>query len=86
MKTLLLALVVVAFVFLDSGYTLICQSCDEQGCPRDEHCSEEQNLCFERWNKNDMFGTNIVRGCTDTYAAPGENEKVTYCAFDRCNW
>ncbi|XP_058030383.1 toxin 3FTx-Dis4-like [Ahaetulla prasina] len=85
MKTQLLALVVVAFVFLDSGYTLICHSCTEPPCVRHEQCSEGQNLCFEKSYQGDMFGLRTVKGCTDTCADPGENEKVTYCKSDKCN-
>ncbi|XP_060541627.1 toxin 3FTx-Dis4-like [Pantherophis guttatus] len=48
MKTLLLSLVVVAFVYLEPGMK-------------------------------------TVRGCADTCPVPGENEKVTCCATDKCN-
>nr|A7X6J0.1 RecName: Full=Toxin 3FTx-Dis4; Flags: Precursor [Dispholidus typus]ABU68567.1 3FTx-Dis4 [Dispholidus typus] len=85
MKTLLLSLVMVGFMYLVSGQNRTCRSCTGALCLKIEQCKEGQNLCFERKITDDFFGMKTVRGCADTCANPGENEKVTYCSTDNCN-
>ncbi|XP_058030865.1 toxin 3FTx-Dis4-like [Ahaetulla prasina] len=88
MKTLLLALGVVTFVCLDLGDTMECHSCTGRLCRTFAKCPDGQ-FCFRRENRTGIISkqiSRIVKGCTDTCADPGENEKVMYCAFDKCNW
>uniref|UniRef100_A0A646QBR0 Three-finger toxin n=1 Tax=Thelotornis mossambicanus TaxID=1328036 RepID=A0A646QBR0_9SAUR len=85
MKTLLLSLVMVGFVYLVSGQNRTCHSCTGTVCFKHEQCKEGQNLCFKRKINGDFFEMKTVRGCADTCANPGENERVTYCSTDNCN-
>nr|ABU68475.1 3FTx-Tri1 [Trimorphodon biscutatus] len=85
MKTLLLSLMVVGFVYLVSGDNRICYSCTRRPCWGLQHCAEGQNLCYEKKFKDDPFGMKTVKGCTDNCTIPGQNEKVTCCSYDKCN-
>uniref|UniRef100_A0A098LYI5 Three finger toxin n=1 Tax=Pantherophis guttatus TaxID=94885 RepID=A0A098LYI5_PANGU len=77
MKTLLLSLVVVAFVYLEPGYPILCYSCTGLLCNTFKNCSDVQ-ACYQTWK-----GIQLVKGCG--CPVPGENEKVTCCAKDKCN-
>ncbi|XP_070812787.1 toxin 3FTx-Lei1-like [Pituophis catenifer annectens] len=78
MKTLLLSLVVVAFVYLEPGYPILCYSCTRLLCNTFKNCSDAE-ACYKTWK-----GIEVVKGCG--CPSPGENEKVTCCAKDKCNF
>nr|ABU68474.1 3FTx-Dis1 [Dispholidus typus] len=84
MKTLLLALVVVAFVYLEPGYTIICRSCTGPICRTFKNCSDAQ-ACYQMWTDADVLKLKLVRGCADTCSFPGPGEKRLYCSTDNCN-
>uniref|UniRef100_A0A182C5Y1 Three finger toxins n=1 Tax=Phalotris mertensi TaxID=1260334 RepID=A0A182C5Y1_9SAUR len=84
MKTLLLSLVVVAFVYLDSSYSIICYM-----HPRPKLLSTVQNCphakaCYT--NKSGLLGLNIIsKGCATNCTFPAAGEKIELCTEDYCN-
>ncbi|XP_070798053.1 toxin 3FTx-Dis4-like [Pituophis catenifer annectens] len=84
MKTLLLSLVVmVGFVYLVSGDNRTCYSDTGILCLGTEECAEGENLCYKKITKEGLLRIKVVKGCG--CPVPGENEKVTCCATDKCN-
>nr|UMW88046.1 three-finger toxin [Helicops leopardinus] len=79
MKTLLLSLVVVAFVYLDSGHTIICHSCNKKICLDHEICPDEP-ACYIK-----VSGGEVTKGCTTNCTLPAAGEKIKYCTKNRCN-
>nr|UMW88049.1 three-finger toxin [Helicops leopardinus] len=77
MKTLLLSLVVVAFVYLDSGYTIQCYLRSTfkifQNCPN-------ATACYKK-----ISGGKITRGCAFNCTLPAARETIKYCTEDKCN-
>ncbi|XP_070604801.1 toxin 3FTx-Thr5-like [Erythrolamprus reginae] len=79
MKTLLLSLMVVAFVYLDLGNSIICYPCSALVCFSAENCPNA-TACYKK-----VSGGTISRGCTTNCTLPADGEATTYCAKDRCN-
>nr|BDX52392.1 three finger toxin 3 [Protobothrops flavoviridis] len=79
MKTHLLALVMVAFLYLEPGYTLRCHSCVGYVCKEFEFCKPEQKQCIYLINRKKYSG------CSRNCPSAGANELVKCCATDRCN-
>uniref|UniRef100_A0A481MQM5 Three-finger toxin 00 n=1 Tax=Boiga cynodon TaxID=39278 RepID=A0A481MQM5_9SAUR len=84
MKTLLLALVVVAFVCLEPGYTIRCHSCTGRLCTTFQNCPDAQ-ACSQMWNDSDMLKMNVVKGCADNCTFPAPGQQLQLCAKDNCN-
>uniref|UniRef100_A0A098LY55 Three finger toxin n=2 Tax=Serpentes TaxID=8570 RepID=A0A098LY55_PYTRG len=85
MKTLLLSLVVVAFVCLEPGDAVTCHSCNGTICLGSEQCADTQTTCFKKTVNGDFLGLQTVRGCADSCPTPGTNEIITCCGYDHCN-
>nr|UMW88253.1 three-finger toxin [Vipera transcaucasiana] len=87
MKTLLLILGVVAFVYLDSGYSLTCASCPSVKCvwTPNVQCTEGSNQCFKKWTGSEGLRTKYERGCAANCSNVTGEERVMYCATDNCN-
>uniref|UniRef100_A0A182C5S7 Three finger toxins n=1 Tax=Phalotris mertensi TaxID=1260334 RepID=A0A182C5S7_9SAUR len=78
MKTLLLSLVVVAFVYLDSGHTITC--CSRLVCFSSEYCPDA-TACYKK-----MSGLNVIgKGCAINCTFPAAGEKIEFCTEDYCN-
>nr|UMW88051.1 three-finger toxin [Helicops leopardinus] len=82
MKTLLLSLLVVAFVYLDLGYTISCYTCSGLVCDTFENCPNAK-ACFKKTSR--PFGGKITRGCAFNCTLPAARETIKYCAEDKCN-
>nr|ABU68473.1 3FTx-Lio3 [Erythrolamprus poecilogyrus] len=76
MKTLLLSLMVVAFVYLDFGQSLIC--CKGPLCFSSENCPDAK-ACYKQ-----VSGGETSWGCTTNCTLPEPGETITYCTKDRC--
>nr|AGI97280.1 3FTx-Aze-1 [Azemiops feae] len=87
MKTLLLILGVVAFVYLDSGYSLICDACSKKFCflTASEQCAEGVDRCYKKWNGTELFATKFQRGCAANCTTEEVNDNACYCKGDNCN-
>nr|QSI83919.1 three-finger toxin [Calliophis bivirgatus] len=85
MKSLLLVLVVVGFVYLTSGYTLLCRKCNRTVCDLNANCAAGENQCYIVQNKNDTTGRSAIQGCTATCPTPKSYQKVKCCSIDYCN-
>nr|ABU68472.1 3FTx-Lio2 [Erythrolamprus poecilogyrus] len=80
MKTLLLSLMVVAFMYLDSGDAIICKYCDSLLlCNTFQNCSDAQACSIL------TSGIKIMRRCANECILPAAGETIKYCAEDRCN-
>nr|UMW88056.1 three-finger toxin [Heterodon nasicus] len=82
MKTLLLSLVVVAFVYLDSGHTYECHSCEGSLCYNPQNCLDAMG-CYKK--TYDLFGLKVVKGCATNCTFLEGDEKILLCGKDRCN-
>nr|UMW88048.1 three-finger toxin [Helicops leopardinus] len=82
MKTLLLSLMVVAFLYLDSGYTITCYSCSRPICMTFQKCPEAE-ACYTK--RSGPLGVEVVKGCTANCTLPASGEKLEYCTEDKCN-
>ncbi|XP_015678603.1 three-finger toxin 3 [Protobothrops mucrosquamatus] len=82
MKTLLLMLGVVAFVYLDSGYSLKCEQCNLPNCDflPDVWCPKGLDQCYKRWNETTKV---FERGCTANCI---EDEQTRCCKTNGCNF
>nr|A5X2W8.1 RecName: Full=Three-finger toxin 3; Flags: Precursor [Sistrurus catenatus edwardsi]ABG27006.1 three finger toxin 3 [Sistrurus catenatus edwardsi]ABZ89720.1 three finger toxin 3 precursor [Sistrurus catenatus edwardsi] len=88
MKTLLLILGVVAFVYLEPGYTTNCFTCTTWtlSCREFEKCPPDKGTCFKRWNSTGIaIRRRYTRGCAAACPNPVGNEKVFCCVTDNCN-
>nr|UMW88212.1 three-finger toxin [Pseudocerastes urarachnoides] len=87
MKTLLLILGVVAFVYLEPAYSLICASCPSLKCvwTPNVQCEEGFTQCFKKWTGSEGLRTRYERGCAANCSTVTGKEKVMYCATDNCN-
>ncbi|XP_039187971.1 three-finger toxin 3-like [Crotalus tigris] len=86
MKTLLLILGVVAFVYLEPGYTTNCYTCPTFICREFQKCPPDEGTCFKRWNSTDKWiGRRYVRGCAAACPNPVGKENVFCCETDNCN-
>uniref|UniRef100_A0A346CIB0 Sulmotoxin 2 n=1 Tax=Spilotes sulphureus TaxID=1899469 RepID=3NB2_SPISL len=84
MKTLLLALAVVAFMCLDSVYPLNCFQCNRETWWK---CSEAKrcrlgNKCYNLYNSDGKW---TVKGCAQTCPTAGPDERVKCCYISECN-
>nr|UMW88047.1 three-finger toxin [Helicops leopardinus] len=79
MKTLLLSLMVVAFLYLDSGYTIFCYKCSGKLCNTFENCPNA-TACSKTTS-----GGEVVKACAPNCIFPASGEKIEYCAKDKCN-
>nr|UMW88069.1 three-finger toxin [Rhabdophis subminiatus] len=86
MKTLLLVVVVVGFVYLDLGYTLLCYSCPKLLCLDSVKCLDDQTFCYKSWNNSVLSATNFIRGCAETCPPVNAPEGSLCCATDNCNY
>ncbi|XP_070605399.1 toxin 3FTx-Psa1-like [Erythrolamprus reginae] len=82
MKTLLLSLVVVAFVYLDSGRTIKCYTCNAPICIASENCTDA-TACYVK--RSGILGLNVVKGCANNCTFPESGETIKYCVGDNCN-
>nr|ABG27008.1 three finger toxin 4B [Sistrurus catenatus edwardsi] len=84
MKTLLVSVGVVAFVYLDSGYSLECHTCKGLLCFDPKPCPEGLDQCF----KNVTLSLGLIpvqtfeRGCT---ANCTPNAQTKCCKTNLCN-
>uniref|UniRef100_A0A0A1WCI9 3 Finger toxin B n=1 Tax=Echis coloratus TaxID=64175 RepID=A0A0A1WCI9_ECHCO len=87
MKTLLLMLGVVAFVYLEPGYTLVCKSCPDWKCALTPgvECSNDSTQCYKKLLESGGLFPKYERGCATNCTTVTGKEKVTYCATDNCN-
>uniref|UniRef100_A0A098LY61 Three finger toxin n=2 Tax=Serpentes TaxID=8570 RepID=A0A098LY61_PYTRG len=84
MKTLLLSLVVVTFVCLEPGYTIVCRSCTGLLCATFKTCPDAQ-ACYQMWKDTDILKLNLVKGCAANCTLPAPGERYLYCSKDKCN-
>nr|BDX52391.1 three finger toxin 2 [Protobothrops flavoviridis] len=85
MKTLLLILGVVAFVYLDSGFSLICNTCNRTVriplIPCDPvTCPEGLDQCYA--NRTGILRMKVERGCTTNCT---QTLTLMCCKRDMCN-
>ncbi|KAL7985699.1 hypothetical protein Chor_010638 [Crotalus horridus] len=86
MKTLLLTLMVVAFMYLDSGYTLRCRSCIGLRCDVFKNCAKGQNVCYVRVDYSDIPNLRITRGCAAMCRTTWDADEYIFCCItDNCN-
>uniref|UniRef100_A0A098LWU4 3Ftx n=1 Tax=Opheodrys aestivus TaxID=186591 RepID=A0A098LWU4_9SAUR len=84
MKTLLLSLMMVGFVYLVSGFPLKCHKCNQTVCDLKEACEVGKNLCFILTNNNDTMGIQAIQGCAETCPIAGSDQKVKCCDTEYC--
>ncbi|XP_070604802.1 toxin 3FTx-Dis4-like [Erythrolamprus reginae] len=86
MKTLLLSLVLVAFVYLDSGDAITCNFCDTPlpllFCNTFEVCPDS-SACYRK--ETGLHWKKVDRGCATNCTLPAADEKITYCRTNYCN-
>nr|BAN89397.1 three-finger toxin [Protobothrops flavoviridis] len=88
MKTLLLILGVVAFVYLEPGYTRKCCIYPKWTlfCREVQICPADEGMCFKMWNSTDrLMERTYVRGCAAACPNPVGDEEVYCCVTDNCN-
>ncbi|XP_058030381.1 toxin 3FTx-Lei1-like [Ahaetulla prasina] len=87
MKTLLLALAVVAFVCPDSVNPLTCPQCDASSaakCLLPMECPAGENICYFLWKYEGTLITDWVRGCASECPIPKAGETVECCKKNEC--
>nr|UMW88060.1 three-finger toxin [Psammophis schokari] len=82
---MLLALVVVTFVYLDSALPGPCYSCSGEYREDDEGCPDGENLCIIGENRDNSNGTIDIKGCAATCPTPEEKGEAVCCSKDNCN-
>nr|UMW88050.1 three-finger toxin [Helicops leopardinus] len=82
MKTLLLSLVMVAFMYLDSGHTIKCRSYNEFFSFDSENCPNA-TACYTK--RSGLWGLIVVKGCATNCIFPAPGETIQYCVGDKCN-
>ncbi|KAL7985698.1 hypothetical protein Chor_010637 [Crotalus horridus] len=84
MKTLLLILGVVAFVYLEPGYSLRCEACNLPNCDflPAIPCPKGFNQCYKKWNEIGLSVQTFERGCT---ANCTPNAQTQCCNTNLCN-
>nr|ABU68483.1 3FTx-Dis3 [Dispholidus typus] len=91
MKTLLLALVVVAFMCLDSVSSINrCFQCTSQNygskCLSAKKCQRGENTCYTKYKRHKKFGMRwTVKGCSIICPTPRPDEIVNCCYSPECN-
>uniref|UniRef100_A0A481MQK7 Three-Finger Toxin 01 n=1 Tax=Boiga dendrophila TaxID=46286 RepID=A0A481MQK7_BOIDE len=101
MKTLLLALAVVAFVCLGSAdqqrrkkkpdlHNTYCFQCTAENhwykCPSAARCTGISNKCYTLYKLDENGGKKwAVKGCAFTCPTAGPGEKVKCCLYNGCN-
>ncbi|XP_015678604.1 toxin 3FTx-Thr5-like [Protobothrops mucrosquamatus] len=72
MKTLLLALVVVAIVYL------------ELFCDNVKKCAKGQKVCYINYIYSDIPKMEVIKGCAASCPTEGDYERVLCCPTDNC--
>nr|ABU68481.1 3FTx-Dis2 [Dispholidus typus] len=91
MKTLLLALVVVAFMCLDSvSSNQLCFQCNEENywdkCVSATSCPNGESTCYTKYKRHKKFGMRwAVKGCARACPNPQRDEIVNCCYSPECN-
>uniref|UniRef100_A0A098M253 Three-finger toxin n=1 Tax=Hypsiglena sp. JMG-2014 TaxID=1550645 RepID=A0A098M253_9SAUR len=81
MKTLLLSLVVVAFVYLDSGHTMKC--CNNMFCIIPVDCPDE-GACYKK-TSGGLLNLEVDMGCAANCTLPEAGATMKYCSGYKCN-
>ncbi|XP_058030382.1 toxin 3FTx-Lei1-like [Ahaetulla prasina] len=87
MKTLLLALAVVAFVCPDSVNPVVCLQCNSKTywkCLSPKNCPAGENICYFLRKYDGTSLTDWVKGCAKKCPIPKAGETVKCCMKKGC--